>query len=368
MAGGAADKRGDEALMDLALREARRGSFATYPNPWVGCVVAKAGRVLGRGFHHRAGGPHAEILALLQAGPAARGADLFVTLEPCRHWGRTPPCTRAILQAGIRRVVAACPDPNPRARGGLAWLKARGLSTRLGVRRAEAEDLNRHFLFSARQGRPWVTLKAAATLDGKAATASGRSKWITGEEARRDARLLRGRCDGVLVGAGTLLRDDPGLLPDGPSPFLPWRFILDPRGRARGVEKVFRDPWAGRTWLLAGRLPAAAARARITARGARIHHLRASSLDKLVPEMLKWMGTLPLRRLMVEGGPEVLGSFLRLGMAQELVLYLAPRLMGGQDALAAFGGPGPKGLAGLAELKGARVERVGADFKISGTF
>jgi diaminohydroxyphosphoribosylaminopyrimidine deaminase/5-amino-6-(5-phosphoribosylamino)uracil reductase len=354
--------------MRQALFEAEKGAYATWPNPWVGAVVVKGGRVVGRGTHVRAGMAHAEVLALRQAGLQARGAALYVTLEPCNHQGKTPPCTRAILEAGIQRVVAACLDPNPMARGGLAYLRSRGVQTAHGVLEKDASQLIRYFLFSARNARPWVTLKAGMTLDGKIATSEGKSKWITGPAARQDSRFLRGECDGVLVGAGTLRRDDPGLLPEGRSDFIPWRFILDPRGQATGREKVFNDRYRSRTVWLAGKNVKRGVVQRIQARGAQVQTFESSDLEDLLRQALAWMGTLPIRRLLVEGGSRVLGACLRLNLAQELVLYLSPKLMGGQDSLPVFGGSGLKDVARLRELKDLKLSQAGADLKISASF
>jgi diaminohydroxyphosphoribosylaminopyrimidine deaminase/5-amino-6-(5-phosphoribosylamino)uracil reductase len=354
----------DEVWMRQALFEAEKGAYATWPNPWVGCLVVKAGRVLGRGYHARAGMAHAEISALRQAGKDAKGATLYVSLEPCNHQGKTPPCTRAILQAGIKRVVAACRDPHPAAKGGLAWLRARGVQTFQGVLERDASRLIRHFLFSASHGRPWMTLKAGMTLDGKIATASGESKWITGTNARADARLLRGECDGILVGAGTLRRDDPGLLPQGNSDFIPWRFILDPKGQAQGGEKVFNDRYRSRTFWLAGPGVPAARRKAIASKGAQVQVFDSRDLEGMLNQVLAWMDGLPIRRLLVEGGSRVLGACLRLRLGQEAVFYISPRLMGGLASLPVFGGEGPAALEGIAALKELELSKIGEDFKL----
>lgn len=351
--------------MRQALFEAEKGAFATWPNPWVGAIVVKNGKVLGRGYHARAGMAHAEISALRQAGDKARGAALYVSLEPCNHQGKTPPCTHAILQAGIKRVVAALQDPNPVARGGLAWLKARGVQTSHGILANDAAALIRHFLYSVRHRRPWMTLKAGMTLDGKIATGEGASQWITSPVARTDAKLLRGECDGILVGAGTLKRDDPGLLPQGKSDFIPLRFILDPKGQASGSEKVFNDSYRSRTTWLVGSGVSRQKQALLAGKGAQVKVFPTRSLEAMLPLALAWMDSIPLRRLLVEGGSEVLGACLRQRLGQDLVLYISPRLMGGQGSLAVFGGDGPASMEKLLELKDLKLGKVGDDLKLT---
>jgi diaminohydroxyphosphoribosylaminopyrimidine deaminase/5-amino-6-(5-phosphoribosylamino)uracil reductase len=306
------------------------------------------------------------VEALRRAGRRAQGATLYVTLEPCNHTGRTPPCTQAILKAGVARVVAACPDPGAKEGHGLAYLKAHGLQAGPWVLRAEAEALIEPFLFSVRRGRPWVLLKAGATLDGKLATASGGSKWITGPRARTDARQLRGTCDGLLVGAGTVAADDPGLKPAPGSPFFPQRFILDPKAALSLGAKAFSQA-AKPCWLLGpGVKPAQLKAARRL--GVPVRVFASAELDRMLPQVMAFLGELKVRRLMVEGGSAVLGACLRLGFAEELALYLAPKLLGGQDSLAVFGGPGPKLLSQARGLADLRVQALGQDVKITGRF
>lgn len=222
----------DERFMRRALELAARGEGETEPNPMVGCVIVRAGRVVGQGWHRRAGGPHAEVVALARAGKRARGATMYVSLEPCSHHGRTPPCAPQVVAAGIARVVAATEDPNPRVRGrGLARLRAAGLRVETGMLSARALRLNERFVVAATRQRPFVLLKAALTLDGRIATASGESRWITSQAQRREARRLRRLHGGVLVGVGTVLHDDPLLLPSPrvTRPF--YRIVLDSRLR-----------------------------------------------------------------------------------------------------------------------------------------
>lgn len=358
----------DERFMGLALDEARKGEFRTWPNPWVGAVLVKAGKVVGRGWHRGAGLPHAEIEALASAGAKARGATLYVTLEPCSHYGRTPPCAAALVEAGVRRVVAACPDPDPRAKGGLDALRVAGVEVGPFVLREEAEGLNRYFLHSVRAGRPWFTLKAAASLDGRIATSRGESRWITGLEARADARALRGNCDAVLVGAGTVVKDGPSLLPSDKDAHVPWRMVLDPRGRLTGKEEVFRDHYASRTVWFVG-LGAFQHALQASHHGPTlVQPLHSGGLTGAVQSALEWARARELRRVMVEGGAATLGAFLEIGLADELVLYLAPKLEASGKGLPVFLSQGELGFKDWPALNVTDVDRVGRDLRVRATF
>lgn len=358
----------DEKFMRLAFKEALKGQYQTWPNPWVGAVLVKAGRVVARGWHRGAGLPHAEAEALRSAGKSAKGATLYVTLEPCGHYGRTPPCAHAIVEAGIQRVVCACPDPNPKAQGGLAYLKRHKVQVGPFVLRAEAEQLNRYFFFSLRQQRPWFTLKAAASLDGRTATSRGESQWITSPEARADSRALRGHCDAVLVGAGTVAKDQPRLMPETREGYLPWRLVLDPRGQLKGDESVFRDNFAPRTVWFAGLGSFQQALESARRGGAQVQALHAGGLSGAVKSALEWMRAHELRRVMVEGGAATLGAFLRLGLADELVLYLAPRLEGSGQGLPVFQSAEERRLKDWPGLRLEEVALVGGDLRLHGLF
>lgn len=328
--------------MRRALALSARGLGETNPNPVVGCVVARGSRVVGEGFHGRAGGPHAEVLALAAAGRRARGATLYVTLEPCVHHGRTPPCAPLVREAGIARVVVALKDPDPRVRGrGLRQLRRAGLRVTTGTCAAEAEAQNARFLTAARRGRPFVLLKAALTLDGRIATAAGHSRWITGAEARREARRLRRLHDAVLVGIGTVLADDPLLLPQPRTrrPFT--RVVLDTRLRLPLDSRLVRS--AGpRTPLLAVCGAAAPGRRRaLEARGVTVMELARKG--RPTPRAaLRALWSRGISSVMVEGGSEVLGSFLAARLVDEVVLFRAPLVLGGRGSLPAFGGPDPR--------------------------
>jgi diaminohydroxyphosphoribosylaminopyrimidine deaminase/5-amino-6-(5-phosphoribosylamino)uracil reductase len=340
----------DQRWMRRALNLAGRAAGDTNPNPLVGCVIVKAGRVVGEGFHARAGGPHAEIVALARAGRAARGASLYVNLEPCCHHGRTPPCAPLIVAAGVRRVVAAVRDPNPLVNGrGLALLRRAGISVRTGVLAAEALLLNERFVVSSRLGRPFVLLKAAVTLDGRIATASGDSKWITGPSQRKAARQLRRLHDAVLVGIGTVLADDPRLLPT-PAPIRPFqRVVLDSHLRIPVDSRLVRSARRSGLWVLCrGEHPRR--RRRLEAHGVRVFPQRGERGRVSLRHLLKTLWAEGLRSLMVEGGSEVLGAFLAERRFDQLALFRAPLLLGGRGSLPAFGGPNPMRISEALQL------------------
>ncbi|HTB22829.1 MAG TPA: bifunctional diaminohydroxyphosphoribosylaminopyrimidine deaminase/5-amino-6-(5-phosphoribosylamino)uracil reductase RibD [bacterium] len=358
----------DERFMRLALNEARKGEFRTWPNPWVGAVLVKAGKVVGRGWHRGAGLPHAEAEALRAAGNKAKGSTLYVTLEPCAHYGRTPPCAIALVEAGVKRVVAACPDLHAQAAGGLDYLRAHKVEVAPFTLREEAEGLNRFFLHSVGKGRPWFTLKAAASLDGRTATSKGESRWITSPGARADARALRGCCDAVLVGAGTVLKDEPTLMPEDKGSFVPWRLILDPRGRLKGTEGVFKDEFAPRTVWFAGVSSFKQALEASRHGGSQVQPLHSGGLTGAVQSALEWMRGRDLRRVMVEGGAETLGSFLSLGLGEELFLYLAPKLEGSGLGLPVFLDQHERPLKDWPALRIADAAMVGPDLRVHAFF
>ncbi len=328
--------------MRRALELAARGLGETNPNPVVGCVVARGDRVVGEGYHRRAGGDHAEVAALRRAGRRARGATLYVTLEPCAHHGRTPPCAPLVASAGLARVVVALRDPDPRVSGrGLRLLRRSGVAVALGVGAAEAEWLNRRFLKAARARRPFVLLKAALTLDGRIATAAGRSRWITSPAARREARRLRRLHDAVLVGIGTVLADDPLLLPEPRTRRTFTRVVLDTRLRLPPKSRLARSATARAPVVALTKAPAPAARRRaLEALGVEVVELPAK---RRVPpaRALAALFARGVTSVMVEGGAEVLGSFLAARLVDEVALFRAPLLLGGRGSLGAFGGRDP---------------------------
>ncbi len=362
--------------MRRALRLARRSHGRTSPNPMVGAVLVKADKVIGQGWHHRAGEPHAEIEALLDAerkGASPRGATLYVTLEPCCTHGRTPPCTDAIKAAGIRRVVVAATDPNPAHAGrGFRILRRAGIQVTTGVLADEAARLNEAFNHWIVHRTPFVTVKAAMTLDGKSATASGESKWITGEKARAEGMKLRQGADAILVGVNTVLADDPSLTlrqgprskVQGPGSKLPAprlrRIILDSQARTPLRAKVVSDEFAGLTTIVVGRsVPAK----RVQALEKRVNVFRAPLKRGRID--LRWLlrrlGSENVTSLLVEGGGEVNASFLLGGLAQRVAFFYAPKILGGRDSRKAVAGEGARHLNEILSLHDVEWRRVGED-------
>ncbi len=342
----------DEQHMARALALATRAAGRTNPNPLVGCVIVRRGRIVAETFHRRAGSAHAEALALKRAGRRARGATLYLTLEPCAHHGRTPPCAPLVAAAGLARVVVATVDPNPAVHGrGIAILRRAGTPVTLGVMRSEATALNRRFFVGIAGRRPYVTLKVAMTLDGRIATARGDSRWITEPAQRRSARALRGEHDGVLVGIGTVLADDPLLLPVPRvgRPFL--RMVADTRLRiptgSRLVGSARRHPLIV---LCSKRAPAVRRRA-LEKRGVEVVSVRTRGGRVDLGAALRRLRSNGVVTVMVEGGGEILGSLLAARLFDEVVIYRGAILLGGRRSRAAFAGPSPSRLAGGVRLR-----------------
>jgi diaminohydroxyphosphoribosylaminopyrimidine deaminase / 5-amino-6-(5-phosphoribosylamino)uracil reductase len=324
----------DEAAMRRALELAARGLYGTHPNPRVGAVLARDQEIIGEGWHERAGEPHAEPIAVRAAGERARGSTAYVTLEPCSHHGRTPPCVDVLLAAGVRRVVYAIGDPNPRVNGaGAARLKAAGVKVESGLLEHEAEELNAGFLMRMREGRPFVRLKSAMSLDGRTALANGRSQWITSSEAREDVQHWRARSSAVLTSAATVLADDPRLDVRIDTPRQPLRVVLDRRRRIRKTAKILAPP--GEVLLFAG--SDAGARDAERLGPARIERLRAARTKLDLKRVLARLAELEINEVLVESGPKLAGALLTAGLVDEWLLYVAPRLLGKEaKPLAAF--------------------------------
>jgi diaminohydroxyphosphoribosylaminopyrimidine deaminase / 5-amino-6-(5-phosphoribosylamino)uracil reductase len=356
----------DRQYMRRALRLAERARGLTSPNPMVGAVVVAGDEVVGEGLHQRAGAAHAEIEALRASGERCHGATLYVTLEPCAHHGRTPPCAPHVAASGVGRVVAAIADPNPLVSGrGFEILRAAGLTVTTGVLATEAEEQNRVFLTAMRAGRPHVTLKGAMTLDGKIADAHGVSRWITGEEARRRAHRIRSESDAILVGVDTVLHDDPELTVrlGRPWPREPYRVVLDSYARTPPASRLIAGGTPERALILVGpAAPAERVRA-LESRGATVVPCGASDGRIDLANALAELFSREVRAVLVEGGGEVHMSFLDAGLVDRVAVFVAPLVLGGRGAVSLVGGAGRK-LADAVKLRPLSVERVGADILI----
>lgn len=362
--------------MRQALRLARRGYGRTSPNPMVGAVIVQRGKIIGNGWHKKAGGPHAEVEALNNAernGAQVCGATLYVTLEPCSTHGRTPPCVDAIKAASIKRVVVAATDPNPSHAGrAFRLLKRAGIELTTGVLEKEATLLNESFNHWICAHTPFVTVKAAMTLDGKIATASGESKWITSEQSRAHAMRMRAGSDAILVGINTLLADDPSLTARTAAsagtrskPGRLRRIIVDSRARTPLDARVVCDADAGLTTIV---VTAAAPKKRVAALAKRANVLTAPTRDGR-PD-LRWLmrelGKQNVSSLLVEGGGEVNASFLEAGLAQRIAFFYAPKILGGRDSRKAVAGAGATSLADLIQLEDIQWRKLGCDLLLTG--
>ena len=350
----------DHEFMARALRLARKGLFTTTPNPRVGCVIVKDGAVVGEGWHARAGEAHAEIHALNAAAGSARGATAYITLEPCSHHGRTPPCADALIGAGVARVVAAMRDPNPQVGGnGLEKLRAAGIAFESGLMEVEARELNIGFVSRMERGRPWVRLKLAASLDGKTALNNGRSQWITGPEARRDGHAWRARACAILTGAGTVRDDDPRLtVRDVETERQPLRVVVDSHLETPPTAHIVE----GGNALVVAASEDAAKVAALRAAGAEVMVLPNPQGKVDLPCLLQALAGRGVNELHVEAGHKLNGSLLREGLVDELLLYFAPTLLGSGREM--FPLPELTDLAGRRDLKIVDLRRVGADIRI----
>lgn len=351
----------DHEFMARALRLAESGLYSATPNPRVGCVLVRDGTVVGEGWHEKAGGPHAEVHALQSAGDLARGATAYVTLEPCSHHGRTPPCCEALLATGIGRVVAAMQDPNPLVAGqGLAWLRDAGLAVDSGLLANEARELNIGFVSRMERGRPWVRLKAAASLDGRTALENGSSQWITGPDARRDGHRWRARACAILTGIGTVRDDDPQLtVRDVETARQPLRVVVDSRLEIDPSARVLQGERALVVAAVENHLLASI----IEARGAEVIFLPNDTGKVDLQALMRELAKRGINELHVEAGFKLNGSLLREGLVDELLLYLAPSLIG-DASRGLFNLPALDDLAEKRTLQWRDVRQVGSDLRV----
>lgn len=360
----------DHKFMARALQLAARGLFSTAPNPRVGCVIVKDGKIIGEGWHQKAGEPHAEIHALMEAGMAAQGATVYVSLEPCSHHGRTPPCADALVGAGVARVIAAAQDPNPNVSGnGLARLKAAGIETLSGLMEAQARELNEGFFKRMMYGHPFVRIKTASSLDGKTALSSGESKWITGEAARADVHRLRARSCAILTGIDTVLADNPQMNVRLDAARLssmadtvrqPMKVIVDSSLRTPPESEILK----GAKTLIACAVPDAKKAAALEAAGAEILCLPGADGKVDLPALLSRLAQKGINELMTEAGPRLNGALIAAGLADEWVQYLAPCLLG-TAARPLFELAEPNSMQSRLNWKLADQRMLGADLRLT---
>ncbi|MBA4393541.1 MAG: bifunctional diaminohydroxyphosphoribosylaminopyrimidine deaminase/5-amino-6-(5-phosphoribosylamino)uracil reductase RibD [Desulfobacca sp.] len=355
----------DIQYVKQTLLLARKGLGRTSPNPMVGAVVVRKGVVVGQGFHQKAGGPHAERIALDQAGEKARGATLYLNLEPCNHFGRTPPCAQFILEKGIKKVVFGMTDPNPTVQGrGAEWLRTHGIEVVQGVLEQDCRRLNEVFIKWITTGLPFVILKAAASLDGRIATRTGDSKWISNDRSRRLVHQMRNQVDGVLVGIGTIVKDDPSLtvrLPKGKIKD-PLRIIIDPCLRISKKAQILDDP--KKTLIVSGHLVPIHRKKALESMGVEILSLPEQEGRVSIQALLAALGRRGITSLLVEGGAGIFGSFLMERQVDKLVLFFAPCLIGGQKAKGMIGGSGVTTVAEALRFKEMKVKPWAGDILV----
>jgi diaminohydroxyphosphoribosylaminopyrimidine deaminase / 5-amino-6-(5-phosphoribosylamino)uracil reductase len=361
------DQARDEAFMRLALRLAARGRGRTSPNPLVGAVVVRGGRVLATGYHRRAGLDHAEVAALRRLGLRARGADLYVTLEPCNHHGRTPPCTEAVIHAGVRRVIVGMRDPCRLVDGrGIRRLRRAGIAVEVGLLGDECRRVNEHFVCAQERGRPFVTWKAAVTLDGRIATRRGDSRWVTGARARDLGHALRDTHDAILVGAGTVRADDPLLTNRRRRGRDPVRVVLDGRLTISPRARLLHSGSPAPTLVVCSRGAPAVRQRALEAAGAEVLRLpgRGGRVDARA--LLATLRERDLLSVLIEGGGETAATFLEAGLVDKVVVFVAPKLVGGKGAIPMLAGRGVSRMAEAVRLCDIKYRQVGEEMVISG--
>ncbi|MEN8211184.1 MAG: bifunctional diaminohydroxyphosphoribosylaminopyrimidine deaminase/5-amino-6-(5-phosphoribosylamino)uracil reductase RibD [Thermodesulfobacteriota bacterium] len=359
----------DHEYMQEALSLAKTAKGFTSPNPCVGAVVVKNNTIVGRGFHKAAGLAHAEVEALDDAGIKARGATLYVTLEPCNHFGKTPPCTRKIINAGIKKVVVGCSDPNPDVCGeGLKYLRDKGLEVLSGVLENQAQILIEDFIWYVKNKTPFVTLKCASTLDGHIATSTGDSKWITNEKSRGFVHKIRHEVDAILVGSGTLHADNPSLTSriQGVKTKDPARVILDTHLSIKEDARVLTLKSNAETFIITGPKISPEKRSLIESKGAHIIQIPLKEQKLDLNKLMIKLGDMSILSLLIEGGSIVAGSVLKQGIVNKALFFLAPKFLGSSDGISMFDGEGPKLIKDAFELKNMSVTRFDNDILVKG--
>jgi diaminohydroxyphosphoribosylaminopyrimidine deaminase / 5-amino-6-(5-phosphoribosylamino)uracil reductase len=359
----------DSFFMNMALELSERGRGFTSPNPMVGAVVVRNSEVVGTGYHEYAGGPHAEVNALNDAGELAKGSTLYVTLEPCNHFGRTPPCTEKILESGIIRVVVAMQDPNPDVTGGgIRFLREKGIQVDVGIEEKQALRLNEVFIKYVQTKRPFVILKAAATLDGRIATRTGDSKWVTGPSARNFAHTVRHAVDGIMVGIGTVNQDDPSLTTrlEGVKCKDPIRIVLDTRLSISENARLLNIKSDAKTFLVTGNDVPDKKRQRLEKHGVTIIESRLKDGFIDLDSLMVHLGTMGITSLLIEGGGQVAASALICGIVDKILFFYAPKILGGDDGVPICKGPGPHQMSECIQIQHILIHRFDDDILIEG--
>lgn len=352
-----------ERFMRIALNLAAQAKGETYPNPLVGAVIVKNNRIVGRGFHKKAGGPHAEIFALKEAGKNAKGAVLFCTFEPCAHYGATGPCVKEIVDAGVKEVYAGMIDPNPLTKGkGIAYLKKKGIGVEVGFLQEEIERLNEDFIKAVTKKMPFVTVKIAESLDGKIATRTGESKWVTSAESREYAHVLRCYYDAIMVGINTVLKDDPWLESSQRRHPLT-KIVLDSDLRIPLTSRLFKNK---SSVIIAAARNNETKERELTRRGIKVLYVKTERERVSLKDLLQKLNSLKIRNILVEGGAELVGSFLDHKLADKALFFIAPKIIGGRRALSAVGGEGVKELHQAAYLRDIEIKKIKDDILIEG--
>lgn len=355
----------DSSHMKIALKLALKAEGMTSPNPIVGAVVVKNGRIVGKGYHKRCGKEHAEVLALRDAGAKAKDAALYVTLEPCNHFGRTPPCTDAIIRSGVREVIIAMKDPNPVTRGrGIKKLKKRGISVRVGVLEDEARAINKPFIKYITKKVPFVRLKMAESIDGKIATKTGDSRWVTGQESRNYVQKLRAKVDAVMVGINTAKKDDPLLLSRIPKVRQPVRVIVDAKMAAPASLEIFSTLKDGPVIIATTGMASFGKAELLSRRGISVLFCKSSKGRVDLRDLLKKLGMLGISDVMVEGGGELAASLVEEGLVDQFIFMIAPKIVGGRDAKTAIEGVGVVRMSEALRLDKVSVSMMGEDILV----
>jgi diaminohydroxyphosphoribosylaminopyrimidine deaminase/5-amino-6-(5-phosphoribosylamino)uracil reductase len=357
----------DEGFMKQTLRLAKKGLGSTSPNPLVGALVVKDRKIIGSGYHKKAGAPHAEIEALSKAGKRAKGATLYVNLEPCNHYGRTPPCTKAILKSSVKEVVVGMVDPNPHVTGGgCEFLSSHGVKVKCNVLEEECKRLNEVYIKYITKDKPFVILKGALTLDGWIATQTGNSKWITGEKSRKFVHSLRKRVDAILVGVETVIVDNPFLTPYliGRSTSDPFRVIVDTNLRIPLHSRVFDSPKSGLTIIAVGSNVDSAKRKKIEGLGARVINCQIRNGRIYLADLLDELAKMSISSVLVEGGATLFGSMIREDLVDKYYMFLAPKILGGDDGVPFARGPGCDNIKDCVLLKDLMVRKFDDDIMI----